>query len=613
MSDDEGIGKRAAFDLTWSFMFRASRYLLCLQALFWACTLPLQSEELQNNKDFQLARQALREGLPAVAAVKASRLLNSKHWEKEDRQTLTALSVESWVRAKDGPAALALMQDGAAAIPNGPFWKAQAQVLAGELDAARQSLEDRFLAEKATWQEQMLLAQVWMATQQSSQARVLLTSLRKSAPPSLARQARVMLDELDIDSGNAQAALEDLNHLPQLLEDPVARLIRARGLLTLGRYLRAEKAFRNILSVTDGGERVHHNAAVFLAESLLRQDKTAECLEALVQFLDNTPESDLWTAAFELLHQALSNESAATTPPNATLRWIVEGNTTQRQAIQTRPSVQLFQGHAMLLLARWLLDQNRTMEGIGLLEAMIQVHADHPQGAEAMRLALETYGSLKADARVSTLASQWRQRYGGGQSAMVDFVTGGTAFTRREYIQAASLFQAAANIALTLSERRSSLYNAGVAALRAGETALYQSILSQLEIVSAAPPATVTAKDSAADLELDAALDKAARADATASMDLRSFIQKHSAHPRVAEAWPWPKRCSLRFRRTLPPLKPPCAPPPPCPTYPKNSASRWPPYACGFWINRGNSRLWLPQEVNFSALGQRPSRHPASG
>ncbi|WP_346331453.1 hypothetical protein [Prosthecobacter sp. SYSU 5D2] len=425
---------------------------------------------------------------------------------------------------------------GEVSIPDESFWKAQSLVLNSELDAARQLLEDRFLAGESSQQEQMLLAQVWLSTRQTSQARNLLASLRESSPPAMARQARVMLDELDIDSGRTQAALEDLNHLPKLLEDPVARLIRARALLALARYPQAEKAFRNILSATGGGERVHHHAAVLLAETFLRQDKIAECLEALVQFLDNTPESDLWTEAFGLLYEALQKEPSTTLPPNAALRWITEGNSTQRQAIQVKPSMQEFQGHAMLLLSRWLLSQKRIMEGVGLLEAMIQVYPDHSQGAEAMRLALETYGSLKVDGRVTTLANQWRLRYGGGQSAMVDFVTGGTAYTRREFNQAATLFQAAANVAATLAERRSSLYNAGVAALRAGETALYQSILGQLEIVSAGAPDAVTTEDAAADLELDDALDKASRNEASASAELRSFIQKHAGHRRLAEA-----------------------------------------------------------------------------
>ncbi|MCW0220730.1 MAG: outer membrane protein assembly factor BamD, partial [Prosthecobacter sp.] len=157
-------------------------------------------------------------------------------------------------------------------------------------------------------------------------------------------------------------------------------------------------------------------------------------------------------------------------------------------------------------------------------------------GAEAMRLALETYGAQKVDKRVTALANQWRQSYGGGQSAMVDFVTGGTAFSRSEYSQAAALFQAAANVAATLAERRAALYNAGIAALRAGELVMYQGILGQLEIVSAGVPTAIQTGDTAADLELDQALSLAGSDPVTATDQLRTFIQKHPEHPRRVQA-----------------------------------------------------------------------------
>lgn len=530
----ERIGKLATPVLAWDCMFRARRYFLCLQALCWVSTLPLLAEELQDNNEFRLAHQALSDGLPGVAATKATRLLEQKGWSRTDRLTLAGLAVESWVRAKDGRAALALLA--AEQVPNKPFWQAQAHVVAGELDAARQLLEDRLQSEEATSQEKLLLAQVWLALQQTAPARELLVILRRAAPPETARRARLMMDELDLNSGNFQPALDDLAKLPVNEADPTASLLRARALLELARYAEAETALTGLVASSGGGERVHHAAAVLLAETRLRQARPAECIEALVQFLDNTTDSLLWSEAFDLLARAIESDPLHVLPPDAALRWITEGNTVQRQALQPLASTQTFRGHAMLLMSRWLLSQKRMMEGLGLLEAMVQLHHGHPQGAEAMRLALETYGALKADGRVTALANQWRQRYGAGQSAMVDFVTAGTAYTRSDYAQAATLFQAAANVAVTLAERRAALYNAGVAALRAGEAVLYQSLLSQLEIVSAGAAATVKTGDTAADLELDQALDLAARGQPAAAEALRAFIQKHSGHPRLVQA-----------------------------------------------------------------------------
>jgi len=533
MQPSEPIGKTATPALALQLMTRVRRHLLCLQALCWIGTLPLSAAELQDNREFKLARQALSDGLPGVAATKAMRMLEQKDWNSTDRLTLSALAVESWIRAKNGQAALDILSR--EQVPNKPFWEAQAKVLAGDLDSARKSLETRLLADEATSQEQLLLAQVWLATNQIAQARDLLVRLRQSATPDTTKRARLMLDELDLNAGNYQPAVTDLSDLPKEA-DPTSELLRARGLVELARYLEAETVLRGLFTSSGGGEQVHHAAAVLLADVMLRQDKTAECLEALVHFLDNTLESRLWPEAFDLLAKALEKEPRNILPPDATLRWITEGNAVQRQALQSLASAEIFRGHAMLLLSRWLMSQKRMLEGLGLLEAMVQLHHGHPQEAEAMRLALETYGVMKVDGRVTVLANQWRQRYGAGQSAMVDFVTGGTAYARKDYAQATNLFQAAANVAATLTERRAALYNAGVAALHAGEFLLYQSILSQLEIVSAGVPTAVKSGDSAVDLELDHALDLAARGEATAAETLRTFIQKNAAHPRLPQA-----------------------------------------------------------------------------
>lgn len=514
-------------------MLRARRYFLCLPAFCCASTLPLLAAGLQDNGEYRLARQALGDGLPGVAATKATRLLTQGPWTEEERRQLAELAVEAWVRARDGAAALQLLKT--ETLTAKAFWEAQARMLTGDVDAARQGLESRLQSGEADNREKLLLAQVWLAGNQAPQARDLLVQLREAEDAATAKRARLMLDELDLSLGNVQTAAKDLESLPAGEQETSTQLLKARALVEMAQYPQAESALRTVITSSGGGERVHHMAAVLLADVLLKQDKTAECQESLVQFLDNTTESRMWSEAFDLLVLALEKDPRHTQPPDAALRWITEGNTVQRQALLVPPSTETFRGHAMLLMSRWLLSQKRTLEGLGLLEAMLQVHHGHPQGAEAMRLALETYGALKVDTRVTALANQWRSQYGAGQSAMVDFVTGGTAYARRDYTQAASLFQAAANVAVTLSERRASLYNAAVAALRAGELALYQQLLGQLEVVSAGNNAAKTA-DTAADLELDEALDLAARAQPAAAERLRSFIQKHPGHPRQVQA-----------------------------------------------------------------------------
>ncbi|HEY1084571.1 MAG TPA: hypothetical protein VGE29_20050, partial [Prosthecobacter sp.] len=69
-------------------MLRARRYFLCLPAFCCASTLPLLAADLQGNGEYRLARQALGDGLPGVAATKATRLLTQGPWTEEERRQL---------------------------------------------------------------------------------------------------------------------------------------------------------------------------------------------------------------------------------------------------------------------------------------------------------------------------------------------------------------------------------------------------------------------------------------------------------------------------------------------------------------------------------------------
>jgi TolA-binding protein len=492
--------------------------------LLLACTVStVRAVDLEEMPEYRAVREALLDGLPAVAALKATRLMESAAPRSTERQTLASLAVEAWVRASDGRAALKILQS--EKVPNADFWIAQAQVQAGELDAAEKLLIGRVRENSATSQERFLLAQVSLATGNLAQAREILEPLRESHDKIILMRARRMWDEVELRAGRVEQALADLTHPSQPLDDK-ARLLLAQGLVEAGRQSEAQTQLRELVSGTQGGERVHHAASILLADSFLRENNRAQAVEVLVQFLENTAESELWTSAFDLLARCLS-EKGTLLPPDATLRWLAEGNAAQRAALTAPATTSLFQGHAMLLLARWLAAQERNFEALGLLEAQLQIHAGHPQSEEAMQLALETYSAGKADARVAALTEMWRRRFGANGSSMVEFVTAGTAYTRGDYPRAAELFQTAANLATTLAERRSALYNAGVSALRAGEIALYQSLLAQLQIVSG---------DASADLELDRALELAAKATNEAETELRGFIQRHAQHARLFDA-----------------------------------------------------------------------------
>ncbi len=483
----------------------------------------VRAVDLEEVPEYRAVRQALLDGLPAVAAMKATRLMEAAEPQSTERQTLASLAVEAWVRARDGRAALVILQK--EKVPNADFWVAQAHVQAGELDLAEKLLTSRMRENKATSQERFLLAQVSLATGNLTQAREILEPLRKNEDKIISTRASRMWDEVELRAGRVQQALADLLLPDQPLDDK-ARLLLAQGLVEAGKQAEAQAQLRELVSGTRGGERVHHAASILLADSFFRQNNLTQAIDVLVQFLDNTAESDLWSSAFDLLAQCLMKQSQVS-PPDATLRWLAEGNAAQRAALTAPATTSMFQGHAMLLLARWLTSRDRNFEALGLLEAQLQVHVGHPQTEEAMQLALETYSAGKADARVAALTEMWRHRFGAKGSSVIEFITAGTAFTRGDFPRAAELFQTAANLATTLAERRSALYNAGVAALRAGELALYHSLLSQLQVVSA---------DASAQLQLDRALELAAKAKPEAEPELRQFIQQNPQHPRLFEA-----------------------------------------------------------------------------
>lgn len=219
------------------------------------------------------------------------------------------------------------------------------------------------------------------------------------------------------------------------------------------------------------------------------------------------------------------------------MRWAGQGSQAQQVP---QPSALLlaataeFRGHAELLIARWLQAEKRPLEAAGMLEGFIRLHPEHPRLSAALRVAMEIYAALGADARVMQLVDMWRSKFSGEQGGtLVDFLAGGIQFRRAEFIPAQESFQAAANVASTLSERRRSLFNAAVSAFKGGDLVLYLGLLAQLEAAGGSQDAT---GDSAADLQLNKALEAAAQHADDAEESLRTFIATRPWHPRLPEA-----------------------------------------------------------------------------
>lgn len=496
-----------------------------------ACSLPaaLSAAGLDDATEFNAARQALADGLPGVAAVKAERLLKRKDWTKAETRKLATFAAEAWTRAQAAEAVLKLVE--AHDLDDKPFWEAQAQALRGNLPAARTILTENEQSPRPP-RAALLLAQVLAASGQPAAARSQVEPLTASSDAQISRQARLLLQEISLDEGapvNIPAGKQD--------DEAAALYLRARSQLQADQIDSAKATLDEVLASSTGGERVRHASVLLQGEVLLRQKQPEAAQAHLLKVLDAAAECSLWPEAFDLLDRAHMAMPRPRLLPETVLRWMSSGNTAQQQP---EPSPALLaaaeelRGHATYIVARWLAAEKRQTEAAGLLEALLQAWPYHPRVADAMRLAMEIYSSQRADDRVLSLADSWRGRFG-DSSAPVKNAAASIFFRRGEHWQAQQAFQDAANLAPTLSERRRALFNAALTAVQAGNLALYLTLLGQLE-VSGLASAAKDSTDSVASLELEKALFFASQRKPEAEESLRAFVRTYPAHPRFAEA-----------------------------------------------------------------------------
>ena len=507
--------------------------MLMPRSLFFIATVlfpaALSAAGLEDAADYISARQALADGLPGVAAVKAERLLKQKGWTRIETRQLATFAAEAWTRAENASHLMALAE--AYDLDDEAFWRGEALVLNGDLHGARKILTEDEQAPRKP-RTRLLLAQILAALGENAAAQAETAPLLTATDESLRRHAQLLHNEIDINEGKTEAVL------PAGADDAASSYLRARALLQSGQIIPAQNMLQTVLAATNGGERLHQAAILLEAEVWLRQNQAAKAQDHLLKFLDTTPDSRLWLEAFDLLDRAHQSLKQPTTLPEAVLRWISSGNAAQQQP---EPSSTLataaadFRGHSIYMTAKWLAAEKRDDEAVSLLEALLQLHHGHPRLGDAMRLAMEIYANHQIDARVLALAEAWRKQFSNG-SATIDFAAGSILFRRGDHRQALQLFQNAANIATTLTERRRALFNAAVSAILASDFTLYVSLLSQLEIVSNAAAVGKESNDSAATLELEKALFLAAGRKPEAEAGLRAFIRAYPKHPRYADA-----------------------------------------------------------------------------
>lgn len=472
------------------------------------------------------ARKILGDGFPQVAAVKAERLLETAKLSAKERQEAAGIAAEGWVRARDAERTGSLLDRHEAEDER--FWRAQAHILKGDLAAAEKELRAHASGEQPGDHKEnarLSLAYVLMAQGREPAARDALKVLRDSSDENVARHARLMFNELEIDVDRGQRVIDRLARESGGKSGEV-QFLRAKGWLQLGDAPKAETLLVDLSAMKGLGQRLHDASRILLAEALLRQGKAAEAEQAAVQFIDAAADTEYWDEAFDVLDRAHRAGGQAAALPMTAARWIGDPAAPERQA------------HALFVMAGWLRNKGRQAEAAGLLEALLQLHPGHSRESDAMRLAMEAHGAMRSDARVLELAKTWKEKHGGGGESVVDFLTGDILHTRGDYKESMAAFRRSADVAGTLAERSRALYNAAVAAVKAGEIAAYAAILAQLQSAGAGddPARPESGGDAAGDLEIDRALQLAMKSPAEAEGLLQKLAAEHPEHPRIAEA-----------------------------------------------------------------------------
>lgn len=484
---------------------------------------------IEDERDLNAARQALADGCYDIAALKFRRLQARPGVGPKHRIIYSSLLVEALVRADKGEEALAAMKK--ETIDDRPFWEGQARLLTGDYDKALEVLAtypvDGPLAALAT----VARAHAMMGQGREAAARTLIKPLRAHPDAQIGRHSRLLFNELELGNDTPQVVLDRLSNESTAGKDTAVQYLRARALLEQNNLPQAEAILRDLLSTDQLSELEHDAATVLLAEVLLHE-RSPEARKRLIAFISGfssgsseRKDTEFWGEAFGLLERIASNARTDDSLLNSVLAWTADSTRPERQ------------GYALYFVAQQLHKANRDGYAMGFVEAVIQLQPKHPKASDAMRLAMQIHGARHCDTRVIELAELWRRDFGGGGGSVVDFLVGMNCFTRGEFREALGFFEKAADLEGDLARRRRALYNAAMCAIKTGEKAVLASLMTQL---AQAAPAEEHGKKSggetAADVELDRALQLASKVDPAAGEELAAFVKNHPDHPRWAEA-----------------------------------------------------------------------------
>lgn len=457
------------------------------------------------------ALQALRDGLPEVAAAKATRLL--KQAPPTERQTLASIAVESWIRARKGDRALEVLAR--ESVPNSDFWRAQALALSGKTDEARQRLQERIAQQRATHQERLLLAQILLAQGEAQNATATLSPLLAQPTNPAANLARELHNEALLLQGQVGA----MTDIDEALISPRGRYLQARAMIERGQHDQARAPLQALADSHAGGPALQQATHLLLAELDLQDQRIEAAGMRLCALIDKGPVTKQWPQIFRSL-QTIALTSQSQTLASLFAEWIV-GQPVGDSAAKALTSDELAtrQAYGLILTAHWLGSQKRYGEALGLAETLLALQSRSTLATHAMGLAAQWYDQENQAERCLHWLDELQDRHPADRSgaavkppeafdADMTFALAQVAAHQGRLPQARLLFERTAHESDLAQTRLAALHNAGLCALNSEDPQDGLKTLVALEKEGG--------RAAAAALEIDRALNLASQPQANA-------------------------------------------------------------------------------------------------
>lgn len=490
--------------------------------------------------------KALADRLPELAARRFSEALATDGVAEADRPSLLLLLAEARVRSDQASTALQtlanpLLKDS----PEGVFWRGQTLAGLGRFAEAVTVLEPAagdpahpFHTEACFTRSSLLLS-----LGDPSGARATLEPLLNSKNADVARVARLRLAEIAYDLGQFPAAREALGSIkkPQPAIQGELDYLDARLLLEEGLHDKARERFAAISTESPGlSQEMNQRVQLGLARSLAASGDPSAASNTLIAFITNNPGSTLLGSAFEQMLALLPADATGNDPILAQIaKWLPQVTLPAGRSVPLHnggaiaawpASASLDQpelgAFALYHLARGLRqtgDAAARNRAFSLLRRLQLEYPEHPLALNALlevgRWHLEDKQLPRARAALSALTSIALDPRLKAEAA---FHLGTSSLDAGDLEAAGKAFATAAS-ALAGETAENAAINAGVARLRAGDLAAFESQQS--------PSARV-----AAELALERGLLLSSRGDPAASAVLDRFIVAHPEHPRLPEA-----------------------------------------------------------------------------